>query len=52
MVELLLDAQKINVDQTDLNGDTAVHYAASKGNDEMCRVLISNGSSPFIRNNK
>lgn len=51
MVETLIKTGKLNLNYKDDLGRTALHYAASNGNEEMIALLVSCGLSINSQNN-
>ena len=48
-IEVLV--RKVNVDQKDKRGDTALHWACSRGNLEVVKLLTTNGATVNAKNN-
>ena len=43
--------KKIDLDTTDKNGMTALHWAATKGHDDVAKILLGNGANAVSRDN-
>ena len=44
-----MNAGSARVDLVDVDGHTALHWAALGGNAEVCQILMENGISPNVQ---
>eukprot|EP00292_Cryptomonas_paramecium_P019257 CAMPEP_0113719122 /NCGR_PEP_ID=MMETSP0038_2-20120614/35611_1 /TAXON_ID=2898 /ORGANISM="Cryptomonas paramecium" /LENGTH=125 /DNA_ID=CAMNT_0000647403 /DNA_START=221 /DNA_END=594 /DNA_ORIENTATION=+ /assembly_acc=CAM_ASM_000170 len=51
LLEYLIDEVGVDIDETDENGDTALHICVERNNSEGCEILLKHGARTDIANN-